>query len=132
LFARYAPAPDDLHAAHSIYFQVLGEHGFIGLGLFLLMWILVWRSANALRTQHPQLSETRWVRDLASMYQVSMAGFAVGGSFLSLAYFDLPYNVLVLIVLARRWLEGMEREQDVLTPPIRSNEVPTIRIARRN
>ena len=30
-------------------FQVLGEHGFVGLALFLLLWILVWRSAGWLR-----------------------------------------------------------------------------------
>src|SRR5665213_3550953 len=28
LFARYAPNPEDIHAAHSIYFQILGEQGF--------------------------------------------------------------------------------------------------------
>ncbi|MFM9916851.1 MAG: putative O-glycosylation ligase, exosortase A system-associated, partial [Rhizobacter sp.] len=30
LFARYSPYPDLIQAAHSIYFQVLGHHGFIG------------------------------------------------------------------------------------------------------
>ena len=39
------------------------------------------------------------------MVQVSLVGFAVGGAFLSLAYFDLPYNILLLVVLARRWLD---------------------------
>ena len=34
VFARYAPDPE-ARAAHSIYFQVLGEHGFVGLFLFL-------------------------------------------------------------------------------------------------
>ena len=33
------------------------------------------------------------------MCQVSMTGYAIGGAFLSLAYFDLPYNILVLVVL---------------------------------
>ncbi len=51
VFARYAPVPDDIHVAHSIYFQVLGEHGFIGLALFLLLWFLVWRTASWLRRE---------------------------------------------------------------------------------
>src|SRR6185295_1803697 len=42
VFARYAPDPTDVHAAHSIYFQMLGEHGFVGLSLFLLLWLLLW------------------------------------------------------------------------------------------
>ena len=56
VFARYAPVPDDVHAAHSIYFQVLGEHGFIGLGLFLLVWIMAWRTAGYLRRTGPLAS----------------------------------------------------------------------------
>jgi probable O-glycosylation ligase (exosortase A-associated) len=101
-FARYAPNPQDVHAAHSIYFQVLGEHGFIGLALFLLIWFLVWRSAGSLRRLAGDSPNLRWAADLGSLCQVSLTGFAVGGAFLSLAYFDLPYNLLVLVVVARR------------------------------
>ena len=36
--------------------------------------------------------------------QVSLVGFAVGGAFLSLSYFDLPYNMMVMVVLARSWV----------------------------
>ena len=31
VFAKYAPDPLTLQAAHSIYFQMLGEHGYVGL-----------------------------------------------------------------------------------------------------
>jgi hypothetical protein len=34
-----------------------------------------------------------------------LVGYAVGGAFLSLAYFDLPYNILIMIVLGRRWIQ---------------------------
>lgn len=46
------------------------------------------------------------------MTQASLAGYAVGGAFLSLAYFDLPYNLVLLVVLARQWIaeKGWERE----------------------
>jgi len=112
VFARYAPVPDDVHAAHSIYFQVLGEHGFIGLGLFLLVWIMAWRTAGYLRRTGPLLPATQWTADLGAMTQASLAGYAVGGAFLSLAYFDLPYNLVLLVVLARQWIaeKGWERE----------------------
>lgn len=46
VFAKYAPKPNDLHSSHSIYFQNLGEHGFAGLALFLLMWGLTWRCSS--------------------------------------------------------------------------------------
>lgn len=108
LFAKYAPDPLDVHAAHSIYFMVLGEHGFVGLFLFLLLWVLVWGSAGHLRIQGKKLPQTLWVSQLAAMCQVSLAGYAVGGAFLSLSYYDLPYNILILVVLGRRWIDGKE------------------------
>lgn len=108
LFARYAPDPLAIHAAHSIYFMVLGEHGFIGLFLFLLMWVFVWLSAGRLRKQGKLLPETLWLSHLGAMCQVCLAGYAVGGAFLSLSYYDLPYNILILVVLGCRWLDGKE------------------------
>jgi putative inorganic carbon (HCO3(-)) transporter len=108
IFAMYAPDPLDVHAAHSIYFMVLGEHGFVGLFLFLLLWLLVWFSAGRLRTQGRNLPQTQWLSNLGAMCQVSLAGYAVGGAFLSLSYYDLPYNVLILVVLGCRWMDGKE------------------------
>ena len=106
--AVYAPIPDDCRAAHSIYFMVLGEHGFVGLSLFLLLWAVVYVSAGHLRTQGKRLPETQWLSHLGAMCQVSLAGYAVGGAFLSLSYYDLPYNILILVVLGRRWMAGKE------------------------
>ncbi|MFH7044211.1 putative O-glycosylation ligase, exosortase A system-associated [Paucibacter sp. JuS9] len=101
---QYSPIPTDCRAAHSIYFMVLGEHGFIGLALFLTFWFLVWRSAGRLRLDAAKRPETQWLAPLGAMAQVSLAGYAVGGAFLSLSYYDLPYNVMVLVVLGRRWM----------------------------
>lgn len=105
MFALYAPDPLDIHAAHSIFFQVLGEHGFIGLFLFLGIWWSTWRTAAWLIKNGSKFPETKWCQYLGAMCQVSILGYAVGGTFLSLAYFDLPYNAMVLVVLARSWLE---------------------------
>jgi len=126
VFAAYAPIPDDVHAAHSIYFQVLGEHGFVGLGLFVLLWLLVWRTASWLRRHGPGHPESAWTADLGAMCHASIAAYLVGGAFLSLAYFDLPYDVLVLLVVARRWVEekGWERESALAPSPKDRSELP--------
>lgn len=105
LFARYSPYPEKVHAAHSIYFQVLGNHGFIGLFLFLAIWITTWRSAGWLRKHADRIPQAQWCADLGAMCQVCLVGYIVGGAFLSLAYFDLPYNVMVLVVVTRVWVE---------------------------
>lgn len=104
IFALYAPVPNDVHAAHSIYFQVLGEHGFIGLIIFMGIWVSVWRTASKVIAMSGKSPDHQWCKQLAAMCQVSLIGYAVGGAFLSLAYFDLPYNMLVIVVALRQWL----------------------------
>ena len=94
----------EARAAHSIYFQVLGEHGWVGLVLFLGVFVLTWRMGSSLRKRTKGQAELQWVYQLAGMCQVSLAGFAVGGAGLSLAYFDLPYNILIILVVTDRWL----------------------------
>ncbi|MBI3350397.1 MAG: putative O-glycosylation ligase, exosortase A system-associated [Burkholderiales bacterium] len=121
LFSMYAPDPVDVHAAHSIYFMVLGEHGFVGLFLFITMFCMVWGTAGRLRTQGRKQVETHWLSDLGAMCQVSLAGYAVGGAFLSLSYWDLPYNILIVVVIGARWLDRKrwlhEPEEPVLNLP---------------
>jgi probable O-glycosylation ligase (exosortase A-associated) len=124
VFQAFAPNPTDIHAAHSIYFQVLGEHGFVGLILFVLIWICVWRAADVIRKAGRDNPATAWVADLGAMSQVALFGYLVGGLFLSLAYFDLPYNVLVLVLAARRWLEDWQRELAGRPPVLSATGVP--------
>jgi putative inorganic carbon (hco3(-)) transporter len=116
LFARFSPYPEFVHAAHSIYFQVMGNHGFIGLAIFLGIWISTWRWAGWLRREGAQQPESRWCADLGAMCQVSLAGYAVGGAFLSLAYFDLPYNIMMLVVLSRCWVSSRAWESEPSYP----------------
>jgi probable O-glycosylation ligase (exosortase A-associated) len=104
-FQRYAPNPTAIHAAHSIYFQALGEHGFVGLGLYLLFGFLTWRTGTSIIRSAAGREEYKWASDLAKMIQVSLMGFAVGGAFLSLLYFDVPYYLMVAMVVTRRIVE---------------------------
>ncbi len=93
-----------IRAAHSIYFQILGNHGFVGLILFLMIWITSYTTANKLQKESAEQPETKWAGDLSAMAKVSLIGYLVGGAFLSMPYFDLPYNIMVMIVLTRQWV----------------------------
>jgi putative inorganic carbon (hco3(-)) transporter len=115
LFAAYSPYPQfGTPAAHSVYFQVLGHHGFIGLFIYLALWGTTWRAAARLRSEAAAIPEAKWCADLAAMSQVALFGFFIGGTFLSLSYFDLPYNIMALIVLARFWVTKKRWQTDTL------------------
>ncbi len=98
-FRRYAPDPNNIHDVHSIYFEVMGEAGFIGFGLFMLLGMLTWWRANKVIKRCRKNPEQKWAADLAAMVQVSMIGYASGGAFLGLAWFDLYYHLIAIIVI---------------------------------
>ncbi len=114
LFDLYGETSKNVIAAHSIYFQVLGNHGFVGLFIYLAMWIATYRQASWLRSNAAAIPQARWAADLGAMVQVGLVGFLVGGAFLSLAYFDLPYNMLIMVVVTKNWVQtrAWERESD--------------------
>ncbi len=103
-FDLYGRTENIARAGHSIYFQILGNHGFVGLFLYLMIGISTYRTASWLRKHSADIPEAKWTRDLGAMAQVSLVGFAVGGAFLSMPYFDLPYNIMVMVVLAKKWV----------------------------
>jgi probable O-glycosylation ligase (exosortase A-associated) len=101
IFEIYNPTYGGVHAAHSVYFQVLGEHGFVALGLFLLFWALVWRMCNQVVRAVEGRPEDRWAYWVAQMSKVSLVAYFVGGAFLNLAYWDMPYYLFVAVAVTR-------------------------------
>jgi probable O-glycosylation ligase (exosortase A-associated) len=101
LLERYSPVPDviTVYAPHSIYFQALGEHGFVGLALFLALGLTIWRHSKKLATACMGQPGMEWVPVLMRMVQVSLLVFATGGAFLGLLHYDLPYYLAAIVVL---------------------------------
>ncbi len=77
--------------------QVLGEHGWVGLALFLVDVVV--RCGDAARwiiRAARNRQDLKWAASLSAMIQVSLVGYFVGGTFLNLAYWDFPYYELVI------------------------------------
>jgi probable O-glycosylation ligase (exosortase A-associated) len=85
-------------AAHSIYFQVLGGQGFVGLGIYLAMLFATWRSLGQTRKRCRGYPDLEWAADLASMAQVSLLSFMVAGAALAMAYYDLIFLIVGIAV----------------------------------
>ncbi len=103
-FALYAPNPLDVHAAHSIYFSVLADHGWIGLFMFLLIFYLTWKKLKSLIKNTVDKIEYKEINFLAKMLQVSFIAYFTGGAFLSLSYFDLPWHLVSFVILLESFI----------------------------
>jgi len=73
-------------AFHSIYFEVLGEHGFVGLFLFLAIagfsFLYLWKAVRAGR----EYQELQWTAALASALIVSLITLMACGAFIGIAF----------------------------------------------
>jgi probable O-glycosylation ligase (exosortase A-associated) len=112
VFMKYSPTPDLRHDAHSIYFEVLGEHGFPGLALFLAIGLATWHTARGVIRRAKTLPDSKWAADLAAMIQVSLVGYAAAGAFLGMAYFDFYYALIALTVALRMVVDRRQAEQE--------------------
>lgn len=99
VFQQYAPEPYRVHDAHSVYFEVMGEHGFIGFGIYMTIMVFAWMRGSAIIRRAKKDPELKWARDLAAMTQVSMVGFASAGLFLGMSKFDLYWHLVVILVI---------------------------------
>jgi hypothetical protein len=85
----------------------------VGLGFFMLLWFVTWRSANGIIRLCRGRHGTEWASDLAKMLQVSLVGYWVGGSFLGLGYWDFPYILMALVVLTRVVIQRETQQQEI-------------------
>lgn len=99
-----SPPPETLHAAHSIYFEVLGDTGFPGLIVFLLILFstLIALRRTARRTR--DIPELYWAGTLARQLQLTLLVYMVSGAALSAAYHDLPWLIIGLSGAVRRFV----------------------------
>jgi putative inorganic carbon (HCO3(-)) transporter len=100
VFAEFSPGIQ-WRAAHSIYFESLGEQGIVGLLLSVGIWLSAFRDARQASRLARGRPDQQNIAQLATMLQVSLVGYAIGGAFLSLAYFELFYGLALMSAAAR-------------------------------
>lgn len=89
-------------AAHSIYFEVLGDLGFVGLGIFLIILVRGLRARWIIKKTVVRLgSGYQWARDMADMLMLAILAYMTGGAAVSLAYYEVIYMVVMLMELLK-------------------------------
>jgi probable O-glycosylation ligase (exosortase A-associated) len=103
VYKRFRPAGDETEsrAAHSIYFQILGDHGFVGLLLYLAMLIAATYNLFLVQRFASGRDDLEWAGLLSRMLLVCLFGFVSAGTFLSMAYYDVLLCTLGLTAALR-------------------------------
>lgn len=123
----YVTEGAQLRASHSIYYEVLAEHGFIGLFLFFLLFSTAILTGQKVIKACKGYEQLKWAKDLAVALQAGIIGFAIGGAFLAMSLFDLFYHFIVMMIatygIALRQLKVIQAEQNGLEPDQIPNDV---------
>jgi putative inorganic carbon (hco3(-)) transporter len=96
-------------AFHSSYFEVLGEHGYPGLVIFLLLagstFVLLRRLAKKARP-YPEL---QWVIGLSDALQSGLAVFLASGAFVGLAFQPMFWYFVSMSICLNAYMWRVER-----------------------
>jgi probable O-glycosylation ligase (exosortase A-associated) len=112
-------------AAHSIWFETLSEHGWVGLALFVMIGGYSWFSCSSLVRHARGRPDLAWANLLGRMGQSALVGFWAGGSFNSMAYFDEYWCIIFILDAARRVVA-----KEVVAPARRLATIPAVAIGR--
>lgn len=97
-YDRYLPEFGKWWDAHSIFFSILAEHGFIALLLFILLLYFCFTSLRSIRGEIKPGNSISTYKD---MLQISLLGYIIPGAFLDAAYFDLFYEIVASVVVLK-------------------------------
>lgn len=109
------PAEDFGRAAHSIYFEVLGDLGFVGLFMFLALLANAYFTLFRLSRITKGRADLKWARDLAFTLMLCLVGYNVSGAAVSLAYYEFAYILLMLVEVLRQ-LVGRQLSGSLSSP----------------
>jgi putative inorganic carbon (hco3(-)) transporter len=102
---------DTAHVAHSIFFSVLGHHGFIALAMFMALLFFTFFDFRHIERRTESDPDLAWIEPYARALRIGLVGYCVSGSFLNAAYFDLMYLFVAFTALFRREILDSERRR---------------------
>lgn len=111
---------DEGRAWHSAYFEMLGEQGFPGLILFLLIHIAGLVRMEVLRRRYRQaVGDKAWIAPLATALQHFQIIYLVGASFVAIAYTPMTLMMLGVQIGLGHVVARRERAERPRTPFVR-------------
>jgi probable O-glycosylation ligase (exosortase A-associated) len=107
-------------AAHSLYFQVLGDHGFMGFFLYMSLIGSAFLSLSKIEKRMKALKmPNAWQVKLAKMLKVSLLAFCTGGAAVSIPYIEIFWSLLACTAALLNNVKGLAEKE----LPLRVNTV---------
>jgi len=101
---------ETIRAAHSMYFQVLAEHGFVGLFLFLLIMSSAYIKIGFIKSRAKSNNMDDWVFNLLDKIRLAIIVYCVTGATVATAYFDFFFAVLAMIYTLDHHIVGQRKQ----------------------
>jgi hypothetical protein len=106
---------DEGRAYHSAYFEMLGEQGFFGLLLFLLIHGIGVVRMEVIRRRYRRVGgEDAWIAPLATALQNFQLIYLVGALFVGIAYQPFVYLMIATQIGFDAWLTRRERARNAV------------------
>ena len=103
-------------AFHSIYFEVLGEQGYVGLGIFFAIIGLALMQLQKVARLTRNIEEMLWARELAYALQVSLVTLLACGSFIGIAFQPMLYYLFALAACLHAHVRQVQRLGNLPAP----------------
>jgi len=103
-------------AAHSIYFEVLGEQGYPGIILYLAMMITTLFGTLRISRLPKNTAEPQWYVAFSRSLFVSLTIFAVSASFVGIAFQPMLYLLLGFYCCVYRFVQNQRAPQPKFVP----------------
>jgi len=114
-------------AFHSSYFEMLGEQGYPGLALWLILHITGLFQMERLRRRYlkTRRAEEQWIAPLATALQHGHITYMIGSLFVSIAFQPFIYMMLALEMGLSTYCRRREQEAGWRPLTARPAQVPT-------
>ena len=107
-----APVPNYPAAAHSIYFEVMGDTGFVGLSIFLACLFNTFITRIQIKSlSRLQKNRFMWASDLSDSIAGCLVAYMIGGAAVSMAYFEMTYTLMMLMAVLKIHIEHELKKQ---------------------
>jgi putative inorganic carbon (HCO3(-)) transporter len=130
VFLRYEPRPlpGDLVSCgpHSIYFQLLADQGYVGLGLFLALVGSCFWTLFSLRRKVRYVPSAAWIVGYSAMLEIGLLAFMISGAFLGFVYLDLIYQIIGTVVVLKVLFRQEVAAQRAREPEIRRSSIDVL------